>query len=82
MTAGGNGGLNIYKYTYPDTLTDKDAEGREVGNIGSVELLNARVLASQPIVAFDWHPDKEGLAVATALDQTVRIFIVTKLNKF
>lgn len=82
MTAGGNGGLNIYKYTYPDTLTDKDAEGREVGNIGSVELLNARVLASQPIVAFDWHPDKEGLAVAAALDQTVRVFIVTKLNKY
>eukprot|EP00500_Bicosoecida_sp_ms1_P007240 CAMPEP_0203824502 /NCGR_PEP_ID=MMETSP0115-20131106/51911_1 /ASSEMBLY_ACC=CAM_ASM_000227 /TAXON_ID=33651 /ORGANISM="Bicosoecid sp, Strain ms1" /LENGTH=358 /DNA_ID=CAMNT_0050733541 /DNA_START=188 /DNA_END=1264 /DNA_ORIENTATION=- len=82
MTAGGNGGLNIYKYSYPDTLTDKDAEGREVGNIGSVELLNARVLASQPIVAFDWSPDKEGLAVACALDQTVRVFIVTKLHKY
>lgn len=82
MTAGGNGGLNIYKYTYPDKLVDKDAEGREVGNIGSVELLNARVLSTQPIVAFDWSPDKEGLSVAACLDQTVRVFITTKLHKY
>lgn len=41
-----------------------------------------QVLASQPIVSFDWSPDKEGLAVAACLDQTVRVFIVTKLHLY
>lgn len=27
------------------------------------------------------RPDKEGLACAVCLDQTLRVFIVTKLNK-
>lgn len=49
---------------------------------GTVELLNARVVGTQPVVAFDWSPDKEGLAVMACLDQTVRVFIVTKLHKF
>lgn len=42
----------------------------------------SQVLASQPIVSFDWSPDKEGLAVAACLDQTVRVFIVTKLHLY
>lgn len=82
MTAGGNGGLNIYRYKYPSTLTSKDAEGKLTGNVGSVELLNSRVLSSQPFVSFDWSPDKEGLAVGSCLDQTVRVFIVTKLHLY
>lgn len=52
------------------------------GVVGSVELLNARVLAPQPFVSFDWCAEKEGLAAATCLDQTLRVFIVTKLNKY
>lgn len=84
--------------TYPLKRADSDAEGKPRGIIGSVELLNARVcgntlqsgpviyllqiLAPQPFVGFDWSPDKEGLAVAASLDQAVRVFIVTKLNKF
>ena len=51
------------------------------GVMGSVELLNSRILAPQPLVGWDWSPDKEGLAAAVALDQTVRVYIVTKLNK-
>jgi hypothetical protein len=46
---------------------------------GTCELLNARVVSSQPVVAWDWHGEKEGLAVGAALDQTVRVYIVTKL---
>ena len=82
LTAGGNGGLNIYRYMYPRKRAETDSEGRMRGVAGRVELLNARVVASQPIVGFDWSPDKEGLAVAASLDQAVRVFIVTKLDRF
>ena len=50
--------------------------------IGNVELLNSKVISTQPIVSFDWSPDKDGLCVLSCLDQTVRVFIVTKLNKY
>lgn len=36
----------------------------------------------QPVVAFDWHPQREGLCALSALDQTLRVFLVTKLNHF
>jgi WD repeat-containing protein 92 len=82
MTCGGNGGLNIYRYKYPDRRTVKDSEGRLKGVVGSVELLNARIVGTQPIVSFDWSPDKEGLSVCCCLDQTVRVMLVTKLHKY
>lgn len=53
-----------------------------MGVAGSVELLNSRVISSQPIVSFDWSPDREGLCCLSCLDQTVRVYIVTKLGKF
>ena len=49
---------------------------------GNVELLNSKVISTQPIVSFDWSPDKDGLCVLSCLDQTIRVFIVTKLNKY
>lgn len=82
MTTGGNGGLNVYKYHYPDKRAEKDSEGHMRGIMGRLELLNARIVSSQPIVGFDWHPDKEGLACAVSLDQQVRVLIVTKLEKY
>lgn len=57
----------------------KDEEGRPKGVAGTVELLNARIVSTQPLVAWDWSPDKEGLAAAACLDQTIRVFLVTKL---
>lgn len=53
-----------------------------MGVPGSLELLNSKVISSQPIVSFDWSPDKEGLCVLACLDQTIRSYIVTKLNKY
>jgi hypothetical protein len=47
-----------------------------------MELLNSRVLSTQPMVALDWSPDRTGLAVTACLDQTLRVYIVTKLGKF
>ncbi|KAJ0410813.1 hypothetical protein ATCC90586_010136 [Pythium insidiosum] len=82
MTGGGNGGFNLYKYHYPLSRTTTDAEGRLLGVCGSVELLNSRVLSTQPIVSVDWSPDREGLCVLASLDQTVRVYIVSKTHKY
>ena len=43
--------------------------------------LVVQIMSSQPIIAWNWSTDKQGLAVSAALDQTVRVYIVTKLNK-
>jgi WD40 repeat protein len=80
MTGGGNGSVNLYKYSYPAQRVVKDAEGIEQGVMGTVELLNSRTFSTQPINSFDWHHDKEGLCVFGSFDQSVRVGIVTKLN--
>eukprot|EP00903_Cladosiphon_okamuranus_P016703 g15396.t1 len=82
MTGGGNGGFNLYKYHYPNSRTKNDKDNIPMGVPGKVELLNSRVISSQPIVSFDWSPDREGLCCLSCLDQTVRVYIVTKLGKF
>lgn len=82
MTGGGNGGFNVYKYNYPAARSRVGKDDIPTGVVGSVELLNSKVISSQPIISLDWSPDKEGLAVLSCLDQTVRVFIVTKLNKY
>jgi WD40 repeat protein len=80
-TLGGNGGFNIYKYNYPLNRVGKHAEdGAPIGVMGSVELLNSRVISTQPIVSFDWSPDRAGLAVLGSLDQSIRVYIVTKVD--
>ena len=79
---GGNGGFNLYKYHYPAARSKPAKDDAPMGVVGNVELLNSRVLSSQPIVSLDWSPDKEGLCVLSCLDQTLRVFIVTKLNKY
>lgn len=72
-TAGGNGGLNLYKYNYPSNRVGKHAQdGASIGIVGSLELLNSRVVATQPIVSFDWSPDKAGLCCFSCLDQAIR----------
>jgi len=52
-----------------------------MGVAGSVSLLQNVTLSTQPISSLDWSPDKKGLCVCGAFDQTVRVLIVTKLNK-
>lgn len=82
MTGGGNGGFNLYRYRYPSARTSQHGDNHPVGVPGTVELLNSRVISTQPIVSFDWSPDKAGLCVLSSLDQTLRLFIVTKLDKY
>ncbi|KAI9207058.1 WD40-repeat-containing domain protein [Polychytrium aggregatum] len=81
MTSGGNGGLNLNRYRYPEKRCKKDDAGEhEVGVMGSVELLNNATVAEQPVSSFDWNTDKPGLCVFSAFDQQLRVGIVTKLN--
>ena len=37
---GGDGTLMLYKYRYPDQRVVKDADGREMGVAGAMDLLN------------------------------------------
>ncbi|KND01686.1 uncharacterized protein SPPG_03481 [Spizellomyces punctatus DAOM BR117] len=82
VTSGGNGSLNLYKYNYPGQRSKKDAKGVSEGVAGSVDLINDAHVAEQPVAAFDWSPDKQGLCVFAAFDQAVRVGIVTKLDQF
>lgn len=79
---GGDGVLSLYQYKYPTQRIIKDADGRDKGVTGSLELLNDRNLSTQPICSFDWHPDKLGLSVMACLDQTCKVAVVTKLNLY
>jgi WD repeat-containing protein 92 len=47
---------------------------------GTLEMLKATTISTQPINCFDWNNDRQGLAVCGALDQTVRVIVTTKLN--
>lgn len=82
LSLGGNGGMNLYKYNYPDQRTVKDENGLEKGVIGSLEILNSKEITTQPIVSLDWHPDRLGLAGMVALDQTVKLYLFTRLNLY
>ncbi|XP_055334847.1 dynein axonemal assembly factor 10-like isoform X2 [Paramacrobiotus metropolitanus] len=81
MTCGGEGSLSLWKYNYPTNRTREDSEGKSIGVVGDIQLMQDLKLGSQPISALDWSPDKLGLAVTTGFDQCMRIVIVTKLNR-
>jgi WD40 repeat protein len=40
VTLGGDGNLSLYKYNYPKQRVIQDAEGRDEGVMGTIELLN------------------------------------------
>jgi WD40 repeat protein len=79
ITSGGIGGLNLYKYNYPSQRFKKENDQLE-GVPGKIQLIQTANVAEQPVGAFDWSADKEGLCVFTAFDQVVRVGIVTKLG--
>jgi hypothetical protein len=59
----------------------QDQEGKDVGVAGSMQQLSSKQLSTQPINAFSWSPDKQGLFVSSSFDQCIRVGFVTKLNK-
>ena len=80
MTTGGNGTLELWKYSYPQQRKIKEKDGHDKGVLGEVQLLQKKTFSTQPVASFDWNADKEGLAVMGLLDRTVRVLICTKLN--
>ncbi|KAG7334362.1 hypothetical protein KOW79_002769 [Hemibagrus wyckioides] len=81
MTTGGAGNLHLWKYEYPEKRSEKDGDGVERGVAGTLNLLQNVTLSTQPIASLDWSPDKQGLCVCASFDQSVRVLIVTKLNR-
>ncbi|EDV21778.1 WD repeat-containing protein 92 [Trichoplax sp. H2] len=81
ITGGGSGSLFLWKYSYPSQRCVKDNNGIEMGNIGSVNLQQNVTISTQPINSLDWSSDKEGLSICTSFDQTIRVLIVSKLNR-
>ncbi|XP_075159977.1 dynein axonemal assembly factor 10 [Haematobia irritans] len=82
VTCGGTGSLRLWNYQYPEKRVKDDADGFKEGVVGSIEMLNASTISTQPVHCFDWHPDKMGLAVCGAFDQTARVLVTTKLNLY
>ena len=58
ISMGGNGAVNIYKYNYPTQRSVMDENNIPKGVVGSLSVLNTKDITTQPIVGFDWHPDK------------------------
>ncbi|KAJ8674293.1 hypothetical protein QAD02_005555 [Eretmocerus hayati] len=82
VTCGGNGSICLWKYNYPEKRRIADSDGIEEGVIGSLTQLQNNSLSSQPVTSLDWCPDKLGLAVCTAFDETLRVILTTKLNLY
>jgi len=81
-TCGGNGALTLHKYVYPPERKTKDKNNLELGVPGTFEKLNQKDLSTQPLISFDWHPQKEGLCVMSSLDQSMRVAVCTKLHLY
>ncbi|SCP05303.1 WD repeat-containing protein 92, putative [Plasmodium ovale] len=78
---GGDGNLILYKYIYPEkNHVFDELKGCKRGIVGELNKLNHLNVSTQPIISFDWHRDKLGLCVFASLDQTLRVYIITKLN--
>lgn len=71
--------MSLWKYNYPAQRTIKKDDELQ-GVAGTLVSLQNAIVAEQPVNSFDWSPDKQGLCVFTAYDQTVRVGIVTRLN--
>ncbi|XP_062549976.1 dynein axonemal assembly factor 10 [Armigeres subalbatus] len=79
-SCGGAGNIRLWLYHYPEKRTKSTSTGEEQGVVGSLEMLNATTISTQPVHAFDWSPDRQGLAVCGAFDQTVRVLVSTNLH--
>lgn len=79
-SCGGSGSVRLWLYHYPEKRTKTLSSGEVQGVAGTLEMLNATTLSTQPIHTFDWSPDRQGLAVCGAFDQTVRVIVCTNLD--
>ena len=62
-----------YLKVLPPKRTETHREdGAPIGIAWGAELLNPRVVATQPVVGLDWSAEYKGLCCAASLDQTLR----------
>ena len=80
ISMGGNGGVSLYKYIYPMKKFILDENNMPKGNVGTLSIIKTKKISSQPIVGFDWHQEKTGLASLISLDNTLKVFYFTKLT--
>jgi WD40 repeat protein len=80
MTCGGNGSVNLWKYSYPANRRVEGEDGKQRGVAGTVQLINSAVISTQPINCFDWNRHMRGLCLTTSFDETARVCFVTNLN--
>ena len=64
MTLGGDGNLNLYKYDKKDFLNNSNDK---------LNMLISNNIGSRPIIGFDWHLIKNGLACLVSLDNSIKI---------
>ncbi|CRG95176.1 G-beta repeat protein, putative [Plasmodium gallinaceum] len=80
---GGDGNLILYKYIYPEkNHVFDETKGCKRGIIGELDKLNYLNISTQPIISFDWNRQKLGLCALASLDQTIKVYIITKLNLY
>lgn len=82
MTCGGTGSIRLWQYEYPAKRCREAADGHIQGVAGILHMLHAATVSTQPVNCFDWNPDRIGLAVCGAFDQTVRVLITTNLHLY
>ena len=64
VSLGGDGNLNLYKYDKKDFLNNSKDK---------LNMLSSNYICSRPIIGFDWHLIKNGLACLVSLDNSIKI---------
>lgn len=82
VSCGGTGSLRLWLYKYPDKRVKDTTDGCKQGVAGSLQMLQATSVSSQPINSFDWSTDRIGLAVCSSFDQVIRILLATNLHLY
>lgn len=82
VTCGGTGAIRLWHYKYPVKRFKPAADGCNKGVAGSLDMLQATSISSQPINTFDWSSDRIGLAVCGSFDQAIRILVTTNLHLY
>lgn len=82
VTCGGTGSMRLWQYKYPEKRIKVSSDGYDRGVSGTLQMLQATSISSQPINSFDWCSDRIGLAVCSSFDQAVRVLVTTNLNLY
>lgn len=64
VSLGGDGSLNLYKF---------DQKDFDENNNGKINIISNNKICNAPIIGFDWHLIKNGLACLVSLDKTIKI---------